>query len=171
MRIRPLELTCLDNHSVFPFGVNDPSVGNLSSEHAPWDTIASPAGWHSFPDSKNPWVRQSIPGMKTGQTGPFVNGSRFAEEYEEASAPGNGTKELWSTFMTTMGNNVLAQESVVFIACDMGDRPEADTQSLMRYRDWEGASNWLHNDRPVNSSYIFDYEYGEPDGLRPKEYM
>jgi len=38
-------------------------------------------------------------------------------------------------------------------------------------RDWEGASNWLHNDRPVNSSYIFDYEYGEPDGLRPKEYM
>jgi len=49
--------------------------------------------------------------------------------------------------MTTMGNNVLAQE------------------------DWEGASNWLHNDRPVNSSYIFDYEYGEPDGLRPKEYI
>jgi hypothetical protein len=47
----------------------------------------------------------------------------------------------------------------------------ADRGSSVCYRDWEGASNWLHNDRPVNSSYIFDYEYGEPDGLRPKEYV
>jgi extracellular elastinolytic metalloproteinase len=41
----------------------------------------------------------------------------------------------------------------------------------LRHRDWEGQNSWLHNGRPVNSSYIFDYEYGEPDGLRPKEYM
>jgi len=51
------------------------------------------------------------------------------------------------------------------------DVSKTDRGSSMYYRDWEGASNWLHNDRPINSSYIFDYEYGEPDGLRPKEYM
>jgi extracellular elastinolytic metalloproteinase len=48
---------------------------------------------------------------------------------------------------STVGNNVLAHE------------------------DWEGRDNFLDNWRPVNESFSFVYEYGEPDGLAPKEYI
>ena len=96
------------SHSVFPFGVNDPSVGNLSTVHAPWDPIASPAGWHAVPDTSNPYSRQSIPGQKTGLKGPWVQGYK-PSEHEMQGAYRNGT---WTSFATTMGNNVFAQESV-----------------------------------------------------------
>lgn len=102
--------------SVFPFGVNDPSVGNLSSEHAPWDLVASPAGWHAIPDSSNSYARQSIPGMKTGLKGPWVEGYEPVEG-EMTGRYRNGT---WSSFATTMGNNVFAQEYVCVVAVDAG---------------------------------------------------
>lgn len=92
--------------SVFPFGVNDPSVGNLSSTHAPWDPIASPAGWHAVPDASNPYERQSIPGQESGLKGPWVGGYEPKSGEYEASGR-NGT---WTSFATTMGNNVFAQE-------------------------------------------------------------
>lgn len=50
-------------------------------------------------------------------------------------------------FNTTVGNNVIAHEN------------------------WEGQNNWLLNYRPINENMTFVYEYGEPDGLAPKEYI
>lgn len=57
------------------------------------------------------------------------------------------SKAGWVNTTTTLGNNVFAQEN------------------------WEGASNWVSNYRPVvNASGEFDFEYGAEEGLRPKEY-
>ena len=53
----------------------------------------------------------------------------------------------YTTFYTTIGNNVIAHE------------------------DWEGQNNYLTNYRPVNESMSFVYDYGEPEGLGPKEYV
>lgn len=52
-----------------------------------------------------------------------------------------------TTFYTTVGNNVIAHE------------------------DWEGQNNYLLNYRPVSGNLSFVYDYGEPDGLAPKEYI
>lgn len=134
-------------YSVFPFGVNDPTVGNITQEHAPWDIEASPAGWHALHDKANPWAELKVPGMKTGAKSPFIDSKSGKNSAFATSGLDKNNTETWSIFATTMGNNVLAQE------------------------DWEGASNWLYNDRPVNSSYIFDYEYLEPFGVRPKDYI
>lgn len=87
----------------------------------PWDTVASPMGWHQFHTSANPWTGQHLPGM-------------------------NATSNI-TTFYTTIGNNILAHE------------------------DWEGQNNYLKNYRPVNESLTFVYDYGEPDGLAPREYI
>jgi len=100
-------------------GINDPSIGNTSIEVKPWDTTASPLGWHEIPTSANPW--------------PELKGS-------------NSTKNA-TTFYTTAGNNVIAHE------------------------DWEGQSNYIHNYRPINESMAFVYDYEEPLGLAPKEYV
>lgn len=91
---------------MFPFYVNDPTVGNLSLEHAPWDTLASPAGWHAFPDKVNPWKGQKIQGMETGTDGPIA----FNVSRTESAFKGNKSEETWTRFATTMGNNVFAQE-------------------------------------------------------------
>jgi len=101
-------------------GVNDPSTGNLAIVTKPWDTVASPLGWHTFPTSANPWTVK-LSGM---------------------NVTGN-----YTTFYTTIGNNVLAHE------------------------DWEGQNSYLSNYRPVNDSMIFVYDYGEPEGLGPREYI
>lgn len=58
----------------------------------------------------------------------------------------NATKNV-TTFHTTVGNNLIAHE------------------------DWEGQNNYLLNYRPVNDSLSFIYDYGEPEGLAPKEYI
>jgi extracellular elastinolytic metalloproteinase len=52
-----------------------------------------------------------------------------------------------TTLYTTAGNNVIAHE------------------------DWEGQNNYITNYRPLNDSMVFVYDYGEPDGLAPKEYI
>jgi extracellular elastinolytic metalloproteinase len=52
-----------------------------------------------------------------------------------------------TSFETTVGNNVIAHE------------------------DWEGQNNYLNNYRPISSNYTFVYDYGEYDGLAPKEYI
>jgi hypothetical protein len=80
----------------------------MSTETSPWDQIASPAGWHAFPDASNPWIKQTVKGMKTGQKGPFVGNHSLDVEVEMEDGKGKG--ESWSTFGTTMGNNVFAQE-------------------------------------------------------------
>ncbi|WVR04708.1 hypothetical protein IAU60_001719 [Kwoniella sp. DSM 27419] len=108
------------SYQVFPWGVNDPSVGNLTIETEPWDKVASPLGWHKFPTKSNPFDTK-IPGQKVNHN--------------------------YTEFTTTAGNNVYAHE------------------------DWEGRNNFLLNYRPVNESNIFVYDYGEPDGLAPKEYI
>lgn len=71
-------------YGVFPWGINDPECGNVTVVTQPWDTVASPAGWHSFPKSANPWTQQGLDGMM-----------------EDGS---------WSNFTTTIGNNVAAHE-------------------------------------------------------------
>lgn len=96
-------------------------MGNVTTVTKPWDTVASPLGWHQIPTASNPWSHTKMPGM---------------------NITGNMT-----TFYTTAGNNVIAHE------------------------DWEGANNYLSNYRPVNDSMSFVYDYGEPDGLAPKEYI
>lgn len=108
-------------YHVYPWGVNDPSVGNTTLEHKPWDTVASPSGWHEVPSSANPWTGQRLPGM-------------------------NVTHNT-TTFYTTIGNNVIAHE------------------------DWEGQNNYLLNYRPISNNLTFVYDYGEPEGLAPKEYI
>ncbi|WWC68087.1 uncharacterized protein I206_102006 [Kwoniella pini CBS 10737] len=111
-----------DEHSylVFPWGVNDPTTGNLSVVTKPWDNVASPLGWHKFPSDSNPYLTP-------------IDGTHVHQNY--------------TTFKTTIGNNVYAHE------------------------DWEGRNNFLQNYRPIANDSVFVYEYGEPDGLRPKEYI
>lgn len=41
-------------YNVFPWGVNDPSVGNRSIVHEGTDKLASPAGWYSLPYANDP---------------------------------------------------------------------------------------------------------------------
>lgn len=109
------------SYQVFPWGVNDPTTGNLSVETEPWDSVASPLGWHTFPTSANPWP---------------------ATHFEGSEKHGNLT-----TVASTVGNNVLAHE------------------------DWAGRDAFLTNYRPVSKNFTFVYDYGEPDGLAPKEYI
>lgn len=138
-------------YGVFPWGVNDPEMGNQTTEYAPWDVVASPAGWHSFSDKSNTFLRSGVKGMRTGLPTAFGNfsvpkGSDGTLSMVDAQGKNHST-DSWTLFETTAGNNVFAHE------------------------DWEGQSNWLHNWRPINSSMAFEYEYGEYDGLRPKEYI
>ncbi|WRT64652.1 uncharacterized protein IL334_001586 [Kwoniella shivajii] len=108
------------SYQVFPWGVNDPSTGNLSVVTNPWDNVASPLGWHEFPTFANPF-----------------------DTHIEGQHVGKNT----TTFTTTTGNNVYAHE------------------------DWEGRNNFLKNYRPVANDSVFVYDYGEPDGLKPTEYI
>ncbi|KAK8847507.1 hypothetical protein IAR55_005365 [Kwoniella newhampshirensis] len=108
------------SYQVFPWGINDPTTGNLSVVTEPWDTVASPLGWHKYPSHANPWSSK-IPGE-------HVNGN-------------------YTTFSTTAGNNVYAHEN------------------------WQGQNAFLTNYRPVNESKVFVYDYGEYEGLAPKEYI
>ena len=61
--------------------------------------------------------------------------------------PGMNVTGNTTTFYTTIGNNVIAHEN------------------------WEGRNNYLLNYRPINESLAFVYDYGEPDGLAPSEYI
>lgn len=65
----------------------------------------------------------------------------------DVTIPGETTNHNYTVFNTTAGNNVYAHEN------------------------WEGRNNFLLNYRPTNDSHIFVYEYGEPEGLAPKEYV
>ncbi|OCF58674.1 extracellular elastinolytic metalloproteinase [Kwoniella mangroviensis CBS 10435] len=108
------------SYQVFPWGVNDPSVGNLTVVTKPWDNVASPLGWHKFPSSANPY---------------------------ETPIDGMHVHTNYTVFKTTAGNNVYAHE------------------------DWEGRNNFLHNYRPIANDTIFVYDYLEPEGVRPKDYV
>lgn len=109
------------SYDVFPWGVNDPTTGKHQVVKDPWDSVASPLGWHTFPTKANPWPQ-----------------AKFAGSFKHG---GN------TTVASTVGNNVLAHE------------------------DWEGRNNFLDNHRPVAKDMNFKYDYGEPDGLAPKEYV
>jgi extracellular elastinolytic metalloproteinase len=63
--------------------VNDPEIGNLTIVESPWDTVASPLGWHKIPTSSNPWPTH----------------------FKGTNVTGNSTD-----FYTTAGNNVIAHE-------------------------------------------------------------
>ncbi|WVF69654.1 hypothetical protein IAT40_004433 [Kwoniella sp. CBS 6097] len=108
------------SYQVFPWGVNDPTTGNITIVTEPWDKVASPLGWHKFASSANPF---------------------------DVNIKGQHTGENYTTFTTTAGNNVYAHE------------------------DWEGRNNFLNNHRPQNHSNVFVYDYEEPDGLNPREYI
>ena len=104
-----------------------------------------------------PWgVNDPSTGNTSIVTKPWDNIASPAgwHEVPTASNPWTGQKidgmkveHNTTTFYTTIGNNVIAHE------------------------DWEGRDNYLHNYRPVNGNLTFVYEYGEPDGLAPKEYI
>ena len=61
--------------------------------------------------------------------------------------PGQAINGNITDFYTTIGNNIIAHE------------------------DWEGQNNYIYNYRPVSDNLSFVYEYGEPDGLAPREYI
>lgn len=61
--------------------------------------------------------------------------------------PGQWAHGNMTQFNTTAGNNVIAHEN------------------------WEGQNSYLLNYRPVNENMTFVYEYEEPLGLAPKEYI
>ncbi|KAL1413436.1 hypothetical protein Q8F55_001203 [Vanrija albida] len=67
--------------------------------------------------------------------------------WPQARFKGAHVKGNTTTVASTVGNNVLAHE------------------------DWEGRNDFLDNWRPVSDDFSFVYEYGEPDGLAPKEYI
>lgn len=70
-----------------------------------------------------------------------------ANPWPSTKFPGSTKSKDETTVASTVGNNVVAHE------------------------DWEGRNAFLENYRPVNESLSFVYEYGEPDGLAPKEYI
>ncbi|THH26461.1 hypothetical protein EUX98_g7729 [Antrodiella citrinella] len=46
--------TPVATYNVFPWGVNDPAVGERSIEKENFDSLASPVGWHSLPFDNDP---------------------------------------------------------------------------------------------------------------------
>jgi extracellular elastinolytic metalloproteinase len=70
-------------YNIFAWGINDPSVGNRSIVKEPFDSIASPVGWHTLPFAHDP---QS-------------EGSR------------RKSSEFYRNTTTTWGNNVFAHEN------------------------------------------------------------
>lgn len=74
-------------YNVFKWGVNDPSVGNRSIEKEYLDSLASPAGWHSFPFANDP--------------------------DRDAGGRSRGKGEVWKNTTDTSGNNV----SVIWFLC------------------------------------------------------
>ncbi|KAH6901491.1 extracellular elastinolytic metallo proteinase [Coprinopsis sp. MPI-PUGE-AT-0042] len=70
-------------YNVFKWGINDPSVGERSTEKESFDSLASPAGWHALPYANDP---QSTHVRRKGG-------------------------EFWRNTTTTWGNNVFAQEN------------------------------------------------------------
>ncbi|BEJ12624.1 hypothetical protein CspHIS471_0210840 [Cutaneotrichosporon sp. HIS471] len=71
------------SYHVFPWGVNDPQEGKTKVEVRPWDSVASPFGWHEFPTTSNPWDHK----------------------FKGSTRDGNMT-----TVASTVGNNVVAHE-------------------------------------------------------------
>lgn len=96
----------LGTYNVFKWGINDPAVGNRSVEKENVDPLASPAGWHAIPYSRDPM-------------------------YEGAELR---HKPFWRNTTTTWGNNVFAQENWegqnVFI---MNERPNAGDTMVFDY--------------------------------------
>ncbi|TFY67498.1 hypothetical protein EVJ58_g1586 [Rhodofomes roseus] len=73
-------------YNVFSWGINDPSVGNRSTQKEYFDSLASPIGWHSLPFANDPHsLRMKV---KSGPKG-----------------------EKWRNTTTTWGNNVFAHEN------------------------------------------------------------
>ncbi|KAH6905222.1 extracellular elastinolytic metallo proteinase [Coprinopsis sp. MPI-PUGE-AT-0042] len=70
-------------YNVFKWGINDPSVGERSTEKENFDSLASPAGWHALPYANDP-------------------------QSERVRRKGG---EFWRNTTTTWGNNVFAQEN------------------------------------------------------------
>ncbi|KAL4244438.1 Extracellular metalloproteinase [Abortiporus biennis] len=72
-------------YNVFKWGINDPSEGNRTVEKENFDSLASPAGWHSLPYTNDPQ-------------------SEFTERKK-------GGKTAFRNTTTTWGNNVFAHEN------------------------------------------------------------
>ena len=70
-------------YNVFPWGVNDPSVGERALDKENFDRLASPAGWHAIPYAHDPSQRN----LRMKPSG------------------------FWRNTTTTWGNNVFAQEN------------------------------------------------------------
>ena len=71
-------------YNVFPWGINDPSVANRSMVEEPFDTLASPIGWHAV---------------------------SLANDPQSDSIRGNNKTGLFRNTTTTWGNNVFAHEN------------------------------------------------------------
>ena len=69
-------------YRVFPWGVNDPEVGERSLEKENYDTLASPVGWHSLPYDNDPASSQqkNKKGIKFRNTTTTYGNNVFAQE-------------------------------------------------------------------------------------------
>lgn len=75
-------------YNIFPWGVNDPEVGQRSIRKENIDSLASPVGWHALPFANDPQSE-----------GPNRRGKD------------KSPTETWRNTTTTWGNNVFAHEN------------------------------------------------------------
>ncbi|KAG8689399.1 Fungalysin/Thermolysin Extracellular metalloproteinase 5 [Ceratobasidium sp. 395] len=85
---QPVKVQNTGSYKVFKWGINDPEWGKRSVETAPYDTLASPLGWHTISKANNPhgspaWIGKDI----KDRDATYLN------------------------FTTTWGNNVFAHEN------------------------------------------------------------
>ncbi|CUA75433.1 putative extracellular metalloproteinase 5 [Rhizoctonia solani] len=109
----PVNYTEQGVYDVWKFGINDPESGERTAEVAPYDWIASPLAWHTISKTKNP-----------------AGSPDWIDREDEQS------NDEYLHFMTTWGNNVLAQEN------------------------WGDHENWTGNRRPQGGSGLkFKFKY------------
>ena len=80
----PSEPSATATYNVYTWGINDPTGGKRSVNKENFDVLASPAGWHAIPYSKDPSYEGVRIDAKLG---------------------------FWRNTTTTWGNNVFAQEN------------------------------------------------------------
>ncbi|OCH85090.1 hypothetical protein OBBRIDRAFT_763453, partial [Obba rivulosa] len=67
-------------YNVFPWGVNDPEVGNRSIMKENYDVLASPLGWHTLPYANDPQSRGAKNSGKIRNTTTTFGNNVFAHE-------------------------------------------------------------------------------------------
>ncbi|CAE6339977.1 unnamed protein product [Rhizoctonia solani] len=109
--IPPLKRSKSASYRVFKFGVNDPESGNRTMESAPYDTLASPNGWHTISRANEP---------------------KNSPHWDKYNVDHDSDSDL-ELFMSTWGNNVLALADAKGSKKAMGYHPSAGPKMHFDY--------------------------------------